>query len=149
MSIDEIRRAFVRVTAGRTANIFKTSFIQPIEEGCLPDAFGWLQFALEYSVGLKSSPSTDQGIISEKSADKLDFWLSRTETDTSPKEFLDQFNSFSLPAWDHYTHLRIAFLTLTTYGRKEGKKIIASIDSTSSQFFFRKGYDLQWDSKVH
>jgi hypothetical protein len=119
MSIDEIRIAFRESLSGRTANIFATSAIRPVAEGGLRDAFGWLQIALELGPGAKidSSEQSPPKSLSEK----LDSWLTRTETDSSPQEFLDQFNSFSLPAWDHYTHIRIAFVLLTTYGRKEGR----------------------------
>ena len=119
MSIDEIRKAFRSVTFNRTANIFKISASQPVERGGLRDAFGWLQIALEIGSGAAMQAAADQASSRELSA-KLDSWLTRTETDTDPKEFIEQFNTFSLPTWDHYTHIRIAYTLLTTYGRKEG-----------------------------
>ncbi|PBK73357.1 P-loop containing nucleoside triphosphate hydrolase protein [Armillaria solidipes] len=55
---------------------------------------------------------------------KLSAWLARTETDTPPEEFIVQFLSAKLSTWDHYTHIRIAYVILTTYGRQKGKDMI-------------------------
>ena len=54
-------------------------------------------------------------------AEKLESWVARASTDSSPEEFLEQFNNFNLPAWDHYTHIRIAYIILTTFGRQKGR----------------------------
>jgi len=57
-------------------------------------------------------------------AQKLESWLTRTENDTPPDDFLEKFKSYSLPEWDHYTHIRFAYLILVRHGRREGKDII-------------------------
>jgi ADP-ribosylation factor protein 1 len=55
-------------------------------------------------------------------------WLSRE--DDSDEIFLQQLEDATLGIWDHYTHLRIAWLFLTKYGRREGlTKIFDSIKS--------------------
>lgn len=36
------------------------------------------------------------------------------------QEFLSRIEDASFDVWDHYTHLRIAWLVLTKYGRREG-----------------------------
>lgn len=91
----------------------------------LLDAFEWLSIALEMASGGKPvyTPKMDP-IADLRSPDslteKLESWLGRTES--TPQEFIHQFNTVTLPAWDHYTHIRIAFILLTTYGRQKGEK---------------------------
>jgi hypothetical protein len=49
-------------------------------------------------------------------------WLER---DDAPDDiFLQQFNTYTLDKWDHYTHLRIAWLLLTRHGRQQGMDLI-------------------------
>jgi hypothetical protein len=36
------------------------------------------------------------------------------------KELITKLEEFNLPSWDHKTHLRVAFVLLKCYGRKEG-----------------------------
>ncbi|KAK0213328.1 hypothetical protein DFS33DRAFT_116381 [Desarmillaria ectypa] len=55
---------------------------------------------------------------------KLSAWLARTEIDVPPEEFIAQFFSAKLSTWDHYIHIRIAYVILTTYGRQKGKNMI-------------------------
>lgn len=55
-------------------------------------------------------------------------WLSRE--DLSDEDFLQQLVDATLDVWDHYTHLRIAWLHLSQYGRREGmEKIFTNIRS--------------------
>ncbi len=49
-------------------------------------------------------------------------WMERR--DAPDDVFLQQFNTYSLDKWDHYTHLRIAWLLLTRHGRKQGMDLI-------------------------
>jgi hypothetical protein len=35
--------------------------------------------------------------------------------------FLKQFFNLELPSWDHYTHVRLAFVILTVFGRQKGQ----------------------------
>ena len=101
----------------------------------IPEAFTWLQYAIE---NLKppppsAEPGNDQHndatatsvLLKESSgevlSEKLDSWLSRADNDSTPEEFLAQFDRFDLPAWDHYTHIRVAYVILTTYGRQKGE----------------------------
>lgn len=56
----------------------------------------------------------------EALAGRLDTWLARLETDSTPDELLEQFNTLSLPAWDQYTHVRLAYVILTKFGRAKG-----------------------------
>jgi small GTP-binding protein len=53
-------------------------------------------------------------------------WLERE--DEPDDVFLQKLADFTLDTWDHRTHLRIAWLLLSRYGRQEGmKKIFAAI----------------------
>eukprot|EP01035_Chromulina_nebulosa_P031272 gene31272-41670_t len=55
-------------------------------------------------------------------------WIERV--DLTEDVFLTQLEDATLEEWDHYTHLRIAWINLTRHGRKEGMlKIFASIKS--------------------
>ena len=39
-------------------------------------------------------------------------------------EFIEALTTFTLPSWDHRTHLRVAWVHLTKFGRREGMKLI-------------------------
>jgi hypothetical protein len=51
-------------------------------------------------------------------------WLERQ--DSPDDDFLQQFNSYTLDKWDHYTHLRVAWLLLTRHCRQQGMRLIFS-----------------------
>ena len=97
----------------------------------LSEAFDWLNLALEITKSIKESKPAPAPAPQPPAnprapnilAHRLESWLVRSEKDISSEEFLDKFKTFSLSDWDHYTHIRLAYLILTRYGRKEGKKI--------------------------
>ncbi|RDB16247.1 ADP-ribosylation factor 1 [Hypsizygus marmoreus] len=127
--IDNIRKAFAKALQGRTAMIFATTLTQGIETSGLPEAFDWFRFAIDFASSRKATrPNVLTMIPDQRSSsqlkDKLDSWLMRAETDANPQDFIAQFHSLTLPAWDHYTHVRIAFVLLTAYGRQKGKDMI-------------------------
>ncbi|KAF8802702.1 P-loop containing nucleoside triphosphate hydrolase protein [Phlegmacium glaucopus] len=151
MSLDEIRIRFSKAISGRIASIFRITLTsntnypkEPSQVTGLPEAFDWLLLALDITKNAKAPPvptantaATPKPITTEtksptapdpRSPDslsqKLESWLTRIETDVPPENFLAQFRSFTLPSWDHYTHIRIAYVMLTTYGRKDGKEMI-------------------------
>ncbi|KAJ7251205.1 ADP-ribosylation factor [Mycena rebaudengoi] len=137
MSIDEIRLKVNPALSGRRSFAVGTSLNQSLTEGALPEAFGWLLMALENPQSLPASgtSSISTSTLKPKAADptnpaattleeKLSAWLRRTETDSPPEEFLRQFAELQLPAWDHYTHIRIAYLLLTKFGRQKGKDMV-------------------------
>jgi hypothetical protein len=49
-------------------------------------------------------------------------WLERE--DAPDDVFLQEFNTYTLDKWDHYTHLRVAWLLLTRHGRQQGMDLI-------------------------
>ncbi|KAG5636148.1 hypothetical protein H0H81_008979 [Sphagnurus paluster] len=119
--MDDIRKAFAKALAQRTSCIFKTSLFKPLDQTGLLDAFEWLRFALETTAANPVLPPTlDKKLPTSSLNEKIESWLLRAEGDSDPQTFLAQFESLSLPAWDHYTHIRIAFLLLATYGRPKG-----------------------------
>ncbi|KAJ7474841.1 ADP-ribosylation factor [Mycena latifolia] len=131
MSLDEIRARFARVTAGAPVFMTGTTLTQNLTEGPLADAFGELLAAIDVARGDKPLPAPGPPAVSvpdprsvEALESKLEAWLSRAETDTPPDEFLRQFETLALPAWDHYTHIRLAYLLLTIHGRQKGKNLI-------------------------
>ena len=67
-------------------------------------------------------PKLDLQTPEEKQAQLLNSWL---EQEDEPDDvFLMKLTNYELDSWDHRTHLRIAWLYLTKYGRKEGMKHI-------------------------
>ena len=143
MSIDDIRRAFAKALSGRTASIFKTSLIQNTG---LPDAFEWLLFALENSsTRNKAQPQKFQPALDTHSsstlAEKFKSWLARIDDDSDSQDFIARFHSLTLPAWDHYIHIRIALLT--TYGRQKGQWLwMDGVKFPVLFSHFRERYDL-------
>ncbi|KAK6992851.1 ADP-ribosylation factor [Favolaschia claudopus] len=131
MSIDEIRMKTASALAGMSSFGFGIGLTHSLVEGTIPDAFGWLLMALESArkgTALPSTPAPAPKVLSARDPsvldDRLSSWLARSESDTSPEEFLRQFETINLPAWDHYTHIRIAYLNLTIHGRQKGKDLI-------------------------
>ncbi|KAJ6475768.1 ADP-ribosylation factor [Mycena vitilis] len=136
MSIDEIRIKVAPAMAGMNVFSLGVTLHQSLTEGPLPDAFGWLLMALESA---RKGPSNTHAVLSPKSAttprapsvaeERLPSWLTRAENDSPAAVFLHQFETIGLPTWDHYTHIRIAYLMLTQYGRQKGKdKIFKGIE---------------------
>jgi len=112
MPLDEIRIGLSKATSGRLVSIFGTALTERgLETTGLPEAFDWLNLALEIAKpsqtasvipkGPEPAPPNprDQSILSEK----LESWLARIETDLDPEEFHTKFRSFTLPSWDHYS----------------------------------------------
>mmetsp|Transcript_10493 Transcript_10493/g.34463 ORF Transcript_10493/g.34463 Transcript_10493/m.34463 type:complete len:519 (-) Transcript_10493:54-1610(-) len=63
----------------------------------------------------KATPETEEEVL-------LTEWLQRE--DDPADVFLCKFGDYSLESWDHYTHLRVAWLLLRRHGRREGMKRI-------------------------
>ncbi|KAJ3929224.1 MAG: ADP-ribosylation factor [Lentinula lateritia] len=126
--LEDIRRKFNRAISGRKAVIFGISLVQEGSDGLL-SAFDWLQAALKNAPSSEPStvPSNSSNLASDPEGSfekKLSSWISRAETDSSPEEFLSQFHAINLPSWDHFTHIRLAYVILTTFGRQKGKDMI-------------------------
>lgn len=127
MSVDEIRVKFTRAISGRNTLIFGAALVQPDAFVALSVAFEWFFTAIESS---STTSTSNQPPVAPASLDSLELdkelslWLARTETDAPPEEFVTQFLLANLPTWDHYTHIRIAYVILTTYGRQKGKDMI-------------------------
>lgn len=118
--------------------MFPTSLTKDVLSGGIPDAFDWLLFALESQqkssvfVDAAESQKKLQSLTAAQRAsvrpitgvstleERLGSWLARAESDSTPEEFLTQFHTISLPTWDHYTHIRIAYVIITTFGRQKG-----------------------------
>ncbi|KAF7377772.1 ADP-ribosylation factor [Mycena sanguinolenta] len=145
MSMDEIRRKIAPVTAGISAFSLGVTLNQSLTDGPLPDAFGWLLMALESTRQGKPISTQPAKVIPARTPsvleERLPSWLIRAESDSPAKEFLHQFDAIKLPAWDHYTHIRIAYLLLTEYGRQKDKifegieRYIQQSDQTKGRTF--------------
>ncbi|KAF8644815.1 hypothetical protein AX16_008272 [Volvariella volvacea WC 439] len=113
ISVDEIRMRFSNAMPKHLLSVFKTALTAPFDSSGLPEAFGWLSVALQAAASKKPNP-----------APRISDWVVRSDSDSSPDEFLSQFHNLQLPSWDHYTHIRIAYVVLTKYGRQKGKDMI-------------------------
>ncbi|KAG6836609.1 hypothetical protein H0H93_006159 [Arthromyces matolae] len=124
----KIRETFGKALSGRLSCIFGTSLTSPMDKTGLPEAFGWLSYALESAAAGRKTTRVQPTIPKQRDpsrlGEKVESWVTRSETDDDSNQTISQFHSLSLPAWDHYTHIRIAFLLLTTYGRQKGKDMI-------------------------
>ncbi|KAJ7042346.1 ADP-ribosylation factor [Mycena alexandri] len=129
--MDAIHTKFEPVTKipGCQTFIAGVSNAQSLTEGTFPEAIDWLVAAIEGVRAGKPLSSVRVPEIRDPSSvaaleAKLDGWLVRAESDSSAEECLAQFETFKLPAWDHYTHIRVAYLLLTIHGRQKGKNMI-------------------------
>ncbi len=113
--VDTIRAKFSPRLKGRNAFVFGVSLKRQMDVN-LEDAFTWLIHAMSPSVDVIPKSSTDP--LSDTHT--LSLWLARTETDVPALDFLEQFQNVTLSSWDHYTHIRIAYVILTTFGRQKG-----------------------------
>ena len=102
-----------------------------LDQTGLPAAFEWLQIAIDISKGRsvalqgESKPTTEpEAVLDTRSQStlslKLSSWLVRLEIDVEDETFIEKFNAYNLPDWDHYTHIRIAYVLLMKYGRRQG-----------------------------
>ncbi|KAK7031820.1 ADP-ribosylation factor [Favolaschia claudopus] len=95
----------------------------------ITEAFGWLLDTIEEIRGRKPVQAVPAAEVPNPSSPdaletKLKEWLLRAEKESPPEEILRRFETFSLPAWDHYHHILIAFLLLSIHGRQKGKDMI-------------------------
>ncbi|KAK7031835.1 ADP-ribosylation factor 4 [Favolaschia claudopus] len=102
---------------------------QDADDTTLTEGFGWLLDRIEERRNRKPSEVTPAPEIPNPSSPdaleaKLKDWLLRAENESPPEEILKRFETFSLPAWDHYHHILIAFLLLSIHGRQKGKDMI-------------------------
>ncbi|KAK4158696.1 P-loop containing nucleoside triphosphate hydrolase protein [Cladorrhinum sp. PSN259] len=89
----------------------------------------WESSGTESSENRKKQNATVEDMISNMRAPvilsaKLEGWLSRADNDrdtSSDEELLRRFYALDLLSWDHYIHLRLAYILLLKYGRTEGK----------------------------
>ncbi|KAJ6569337.1 ADP-ribosylation factor family-domain-containing protein [Mycena capillaripes] len=131
----QIRKA----TAGSPYFIIGTTLTQSITEAPFLDAFTWLLTTIEEVRAGKSPLSGPESEFPHPHSptaleSKLDEWLARAEkSEPSTEQFLRQFETFSLPAWDHYTHIRITYLLLTIHGRQKAFDLASNSDASTTQ----------------
>ncbi|KAJ6471873.1 ADP-ribosylation factor [Mycena sanguinolenta] len=146
MSIEEIRSQFAKATGKSPYYIIGVS--SRTQGTAEAEAFGWLLEAIETARAGQPPASAPAAVMPNPHSaaaleSKLEAWLVRSENDSTAEEFLQQFETLTLPAWDHYTHIRIAYLLLVIHGRQKGKnmifdglqKYIAQSDQTRGKTF--------------
>lgn len=95
--MDEMRIKFSKVLTGRLSAVYKTSCVKgnPYEKSGVPEAFDWLALAIQISKSGKLKgviqKELDPALLDPRSQttimQKLDSWLTRTETDIGVEEF--------------------------------------------------------------
>ncbi|KAF5331379.1 hypothetical protein D9611_011916 [Ephemerocybe angulata] len=118
MSTDEVRLAFSKGLSGRLFSIYSTSLTSKPHVG-LREAFSWLALALDIAKTTKkvSEVSGEPPGRQKSPSQKLNLH-------SSPEELIEQFTTYNLPSWDHYTHIRLAFVILAAHGRQKGKDLL-------------------------
>eukprot|EP01114_Cavostelium_apophysatum_P022165 TRINITY_DN7928_c1_g1_i2.p1 TRINITY_DN7928_c1_g1~~TRINITY_DN7928_c1_g1_i2.p1 ORF type:complete len:515 (-),score=123.86 TRINITY_DN7928_c1_g1_i2:1030-2574(-) len=120
----------------------------------------WLQQSLKAPKAVTSANvvSAKVDATAKKESDSKDgrselYWL---EVEDEPDdEFLAKFENLTLEKWDHRTHLRIAWVLLSRYGRREGmKKIFEGIknfiaNSGRTRNTFHETMTYFWVHMVH
>jgi hypothetical protein len=122
MRLDEVRTKLAPIISTRPlCAVFATSVIADDCLATLTPAMDWLYDVLS---GVEPQPSSDQPSQApdDALAQKLTSWVDRASKDVPPGEFLKAFEAIDLPSWDHYTHIRIAYTILKTYGRQKGAR---------------------------
>ncbi|KAK5658175.1 hypothetical protein OQA88_2148 [Cercophora sp. LCS_1] len=121
----EIRTKFDTLLKGRRFAYFET---QITSSTGMQEAFAWLAEAIAPKISgtAKTQEKPVGAVLADmRSPDalsaKLEEWLSRAEKDVSADELLKQFYALDLPSWDHYVHVRLAYVLLVKRGRREGK----------------------------
>ncbi|KAF8520440.1 ADP-ribosylation factor [Hysterangium stoloniferum] len=150
MSLDSLKARFTTVfkdkgLVERPYHIFPLVSTRSVPISGMPEALGWLRDRLNRSnVDIQTNNDAEAQSSSSMESDlraivqqfpsqpnarytpqqKFMSYLARSELDVPPEEFYDKFTKFVLPTWDHYAHLRVAYVALTMFGRQKGKNII-------------------------
>ncbi|CEL55313.1 ADP-ribosylation factor 4 OS=Xenopus laevis GN=arf4 PE=2 SV=2 [Rhizoctonia solani AG-1 IB] len=127
MGVDEIRIRMAPIISARPGcAIFAVSLISDNFSSAITPAMDWFYDTIKaeevgYHQVQKTTPHTP---AADRLAERLDSWIERASKDVPPDEFLKAFEGVNLPSWDHYTHIRIAYTIMHTYGRQKGKTMI-------------------------
>ncbi|KAJ6447800.1 ADP-ribosylation factor, partial [Mycena vulgaris] len=126
MTVKDVQNAVASVTSGLGIFVVGTTLNQSVTEGALAEAFRWLIESIENARAGKPPPCspTDDPPSPTALEIKLDSWLQRAESDSPVGRFLRQFETINLPAWDHYTRIRVIYSMLTTSSRQKGRDMI-------------------------
>jgi hypothetical protein len=121
--LDDIRVMCAKVTMGVRHGVFYISVKQGLVDGGIQEAMDWFAPALRtvkapFDMEKASAPKP---LANPSTLErKVEEWLARAETDTTPEELLENLNDCRLPSWDHYTHVRMVYTILIVYGRRKG-----------------------------
>lgn len=138
--VDSIRKLahlylpFIQKFEGRPVTIkFGKSYFDSESSEGHTDIWKWFQNIVKIKPNQKNIKEKEkiQKVVAKKEAENYD-WMSTENITIFPSksdpltddEVIEKCESFELPAWDHKTHLRIAYIILTRHGRKEGVGII-------------------------
>ncbi len=102
------------------------------------EGLDWLAHALKHPEGVPSPPLPPPcapPTSEDRKPDVLEEWLSRI--DEPDEVFLAQLEACTLQCWDHYTHLRIAYLMLNKHERNVA---LPMIFSSLKQFIATSSY---------
>ena len=127
---EEIKKGLSTPLTGYNYAIFRTNLTasSPSKRG-MQEAFNWLELQIGPSRAPAQAPTPKEAgrdsppnpRDSDRLSKKLEEWGERAEGDMSPEEFIKRFHAYDLPSWDHYTHIRLAYLILIGHGRRKGQ----------------------------
>jgi len=118
--MEKFRAANESTLTGREFNMHAVSACSG--DGLL-EGFGWLVSSLTKKPFVPPLPPAAPELTEKDKLElQLEEWLNRE--DDPDEEFLSKLRDFTLDSWDHYTHLRIAFILLNKHGRRDGMKLI-------------------------
>ncbi|KAG8700472.1 hypothetical protein FRC08_004689 [Ceratobasidium sp. 394] len=126
MRLDDVRIKLAPIIAARpSCAVFATSITAEDYIDTLTPAMNWLYDVLNGAEAKQPVPDKPVAQVpGDALAEKLTSWVDRASGDVPPGEFLQKFEAIDLPSWDHYTHIRIAYTILKTYGRQKGETMI-------------------------
>nr|GAT51628.1 ADP-ribosylation factor [Mycena chlorophos] len=172
MPVEELEERVKKATEGHVVHVVGTTRAAPFRKGeALYDGFEWLLAELESKPSLSQSASENNTSATplplsalpdprapELLEKTLSSWVDRAdaEAEENSEKFLQQFHDIALPSWDHYTHIRLAYVILSIHGRQKGKNMIfdgieryikESPNTNTRKFHFTMTYF--WIQMVH
>ncbi|EIN10296.1 Arf-domain-containing protein [Punctularia strigosozonata HHB-11173 SS5] len=129
--IPELHPMFAAVCQGRIWTIVPASVVT--EDVGIPTGISWLcrtlsgQYDPAENVSFSSAPAQVSQTQGEQTETRVSQYVKRAIADEASlpdHAFLARFKAADLPSWDHYTHVRVAYVLLKVHGRQKGKNDI-------------------------
>lgn len=151
-SAAEVTMLLKHLLSGRLWHVFPTTALVQVAASGIPEAFDWLetavqisktrgsvQTAVEIKADERAQPNQPSGTVQAV----LEKCLVQAMDGKSASSLLEQFNTFCLPSWDHCTHIRLAYNILRIHGRQKGMTdMMTRSDALAHPCYHRKEHDI-------